>query len=135
MRRDYHKWFSPRLGRDMELLVFGHAAECRRSYFQPRRDGIFEFEDRGMVGAIANKIENGEVQLFCVDSVDSESWYNRSVPARWKIARQVQYDEYIVHEVIPLVKQLNWSPLRAAVGCSFGGYHAVTMASAASGCV
>ncbi len=26
MKREYHKWFSPSLGRDMELLVFGHAA-------------------------------------------------------------------------------------------------------------
>ena len=25
MNREYHKWYSPRLGRDMELLVFGHA--------------------------------------------------------------------------------------------------------------
>ncbi|MBB5057749.1 esterase/lipase superfamily enzyme [Granulicella aggregans] len=127
MRRDYHKWFSPRLGRDMELLVFGHAG-LPAVVFPTSQGRYFEFEDRGMVGAIANKIENGEVQLFCVDSVDSESWYNRNVPPRWKVARQVQYDEYIVHEVIPLVKQLNWSPQRAAVGCSFGGYHAVTMA-------
>ncbi len=25
MKREYHKWSSPALGRDMELLVFGHA--------------------------------------------------------------------------------------------------------------
>ena len=24
MKREYHKWYSERLGRDMELLVFGH---------------------------------------------------------------------------------------------------------------
>ena len=30
-----------------------------------------------MVGAIADKIEAGQMQLFCVDSVDAESWYNR----------------------------------------------------------
>lgn len=127
MRRDYHKWFSPRLGRDMELLVFGHGG-LPAIVFPTSQGRYFEFEDRGMVGAIAHKIENGEVQLFCVDSVDAESWYNRNVSPRWRIARQVQYDEYIVHEVVPLVKQLNWSPQRATVGCSFGGYHAVTMA-------
>jgi len=127
MRRDYHRWFSPRLGRDMELLVFGHAG-LPAVVFPTSQGRFYEFEDRGMVGSIAHKIDNGEVQLFCVDSVDSESWYNRRVPPRWRIARQVQYDEYIIHEVIPLIKQLNWSPLRATVGCSFGGYHAVTMA-------
>ena len=90
MRRDYHKWFSPRLGREMEMLVYGHAG-LPAIVFPTSQGRFYEFEDRGMVDAIRWKIENGEVQLFCVDSVDSESWYNRSVPARWRIARQVQY--------------------------------------------
>ncbi|MGD8805869.1 MAG: esterase, partial [Chloroflexota bacterium] len=25
MKREYHRWYSPSLGRDMELLIFGHA--------------------------------------------------------------------------------------------------------------
>ena len=127
MRRDYHKWFSPRLGREMEMVVHGHAG-LPAVVFPTSQGRFYEFEDRGMVDAIRYKIDNGEVQLFCVDSVDSESWYNRSVPPRWRIARQIQYDDYIIHEVVPLVKQLNWSPKMAAIGCSFGGYHAVTMA-------
>ena len=127
MRRDYHKWFSPRLGRDMEMLVYGHGG-LPAVVFPTSQGRFYEFEDRGMVDAIRWKIDNGEVQLFCVDSVDAESWYTRNVGPRWRIARQVQYDEYIIQEVIPLVKKLNWSPKRAAIGCSFGGYHAVTMA-------
>ena len=127
MRRDYHRWFSPRLGRDMEMLVYGHAG-LPAVVFPTSQGRFYEFEDRGMVEAIRWKIDAGEVQLFCVDSVDSESWYNRGVPPRWRVARQIQYDEYIIHEVVPLVKKLNWSPKMAAIGCSFGGYHAVTMA-------
>jgi esterase/lipase superfamily enzyme len=111
----------------MEMLVFGHAG-LPAVVFPTSQGRYYEFEDRGMVEAIRWKIDNGEVQLFCVDSVDAESWYNRNVGPRWRIARHVQYDDYIVHEVIPLVKQLNWSPKRAAIGCSFGGFHAVTMA-------
>ena len=109
------------------MLVFGHAG-LPAVVFPTSQGRFYEFEDRGMVDAIRWKIDNGEVQLFCVDSVDAESWYNRNVGPRWRIARQVQYDEYIIHEVVPLIKQLNWSPKRAAIGCSFGGYHAVTMA-------
>ncbi len=127
MRREYHKWFSPRLGRDMEMLVYGHAG-LPAVVFPTSQGRYYEFEDRGMVDAIRWKIDNGEVQLFCVDSVDAESWYNRNVGPRWRIARQVQYDEYVIHEVVPLMKKLNWSPKMAAIGCSFGGYHAVTMA-------
>jgi esterase/lipase superfamily enzyme len=86
---------------------------------------FYEFEERGMVAAVADKIERAALQLFCVDSLDAESWYNRSVGPRWRIARQVQYDNYIVHEVVPHVRSQNQQPHLIGVGCSFGGYHAV----------
>src|SRR5438067_1497281 len=84
MKREYHKWFSPALGRDMELLVFGHGG-LPGLVFPSSCGSFFEFEDRGMVNAVYDKLEHGRLQLFCVDSVDSESWYNRAVPPRWRI--------------------------------------------------
>ncbi|HEY0796448.1 MAG TPA: alpha/beta hydrolase-fold protein [Acidisarcina sp.] len=127
MNREYHKWFSSRLGRDMELLVFGHGG-VPAVVFPSSCGRFFEFEERGLVEALTSKIDNGEVQLYCVDSVDAESWYNRDVPPRWRIARQVQYDSYVMDEVLPLVQNKNWNRNRITVGCSFGGYHAVNMA-------
>jgi esterase/lipase superfamily enzyme len=127
MKREYHKWFSRELGRDMEMLTFGHDG-VPVIVFPTSQGRFYEFEDRGMVGAIADKIEGGHVQLFCVDSVDGESWYNRGVPPRWRIARQVQYENYVLREVVPFVRGWNQRPQLATLGCSFGGYHAVNMA-------
>ncbi len=127
MNREYHKWFSPRLGRDMEMLVFGHGG-LPAVVFPTSCGRFFEFEDRGMVGAISGEIDAGRVQLFCVDSIDEESWYNRGVGPDWRIARQVQYEDYIMYEVLPLVGRRNWSRQLVTVGCSFGGYHAVNIA-------
>jgi esterase/lipase superfamily enzyme len=130
MRRDYHKWFSPSLGRDMEMLVFspdgGHNA-LPAVVFPTSCGRYFEFEDRGMVGAIAHKIDAGQLQLFCVDSVDSESWYNQNVGPRWRIARHMQYEDYVMQEVLPYLRQINHNPLLIAAGCSFGGYHAANI--------
>ena len=126
MKRDYHKWFSPRLGRDMELLVFGHGG-LPAVVFPTSCGRFFEFEDRGMVGAIQGDIAAGRVQLICVDSVDAESWYNRDVSPRWRIARHMQYEDYILHEVLPLVRKMNSNPLLGTIGCSFGGYHAANI--------
>jgi esterase/lipase superfamily enzyme len=127
MNREYHKWHSWRLGREMELLAFGHAGLPAVVF--PTSCGRFhEFEDRGMVAAMADEIEAGRLQLFCVDSVDAESWYNRGVGPRWRIARHVQYVDYVMNEVVPLVRQKNGNPLLGAVGCSFGGYHAANIA-------
>ncbi|KAA6461963.1 esterase [Acidobacteria bacterium AB60] len=127
MNREYHKWYSPRLGRDMELLVFGHAG-LPVLVFPTSGGRFYEFEDRGMVGALAHRIDGGNLQLYCVDSVDMESWYNRNVPPRWRVARHVQYDDYLVHEVVPLVRQKNQNPKFVSLGCSFGGYHALNAA-------
>jgi esterase/lipase superfamily enzyme len=127
MKREYHKWLSPALGRDMELLVFGHAGIPALVF--PTSCGRFlEFEVSGMVNVVHDKLEQGRLQLFCVDSVDSESWYNRNVPPRWRIARHMQYEQYLMQEVLPLIRQQNQSIQLASVGTSFGGYHALNIA-------
>ena len=51
MNREYHKWFSPRLGRDMELLVFGHGG-LPVLVFPTSGGRFFEFEDRNMISAV-----------------------------------------------------------------------------------
>jgi esterase/lipase superfamily enzyme len=127
MKREYHKWLSPALGRDMELLVFGHAG-IPALVFPTSCGRFFEFEDRGMINVVHDKLEQGRLQLFCVDSVDSESWYNRNVPPRWRIARHMQYEQYLMQEVLPLIRQQNQSIQLASVGTSFGGYHALNIA-------
>jgi len=127
MHREYHKGWSSRLGRDMELLIFGHGGVPVVVF--PTSQGRFhEFEDRGLVAAVAGKLEAGEIQLWCLDSVDAESWYNRNVPPRWRIARHVQYENYLMDEVLPFLRQKNQDAHLVALGASFGGYHAVNIA-------
>jgi esterase/lipase superfamily enzyme len=127
MKREYHKWCSPSLGRDMELLVFGHSG-IPTLVFPTSCGRFYEFEDRGMVDAVRDKIEHGNLQLFCVDSLDGESWYNRAVPPRWRIARHMQYEHYLMNEVLPLIRQHNHTQNLVAIGTSFGGYHALNIA-------
>lgn len=111
----------------MEMLVFGHAGTPVLVF--PTSGGrFFEFEDQGMVGALAGKIDAGQLQLFCVDSVNMESWYNRQVSPRRRIARHMQYEGYLLHEALPLIRQRNADAGLLALGCSFGGYHAVNLA-------
>ena len=127
MNREYHKWYSPRLGRDMELLVFGHGG-LAVVVFPTSGGRFYEFEDRGMVDTVHDKLEHGHLQLFCVDSVDGESWYNRAVPPRWRIARQLQYEQYLMQEIVPMMRGSSPTCNPVTIGCSFGGYHALNIA-------
>ncbi|MGA8200629.1 MAG: esterase, partial [Candidatus Sulfotelmatobacter sp.] len=76
MNREYHKRYSQELNRDMEMLVFGHAG-TPLLVFPTSMGKFFEYEDRGMIGVLAPQIDRGELQIFCTDAVDTESWYNK----------------------------------------------------------
>jgi len=127
MNREYHEWQSVHLARSMELLVFGHAG-LPVLVFPTSGGRFFDFEDRGMVAALAANIDAGQLQLYCVDSVDRESWYNRQIAPSRRLARHMQYEAYLLDEVLPFIRLKNSDPRLLALGTSFGGYHAVNIA-------
>jgi len=63
------------------------------------------------------------LQVFCLDAVDTESWYNKGVPPRVRVLRHIQYERYILHEMLPFLRWKNSTQRLAVTGCSFGGYH------------
>lgn len=126
MNREYHKWFSPSIRKEIELLIFGHAG-TPVLFFPTRSARFYDYENWKIVNAVQDKIEKGILQLFCVDSIDSESFYASVHPAE-KIQRHLQYEKYILHEVLPLIKNKNAHRNLTAAGCSLGGYHAVNIA-------
>ena len=127
MHRTYHRWYSRSLNRDMDLLLFGHAGPPML-VFPSSMGSFYEYEDRGMVDAVADKLEHGGLQLFCISSVDSESWYNRSAHPRNRVRRHLQYEDYILSDVVPLVRHLNPHDGIGLTGCSFGAFHAMVLA-------
>lgn len=127
MNREYHRWHSPSLGREMELLVFGHGG-ARVLVFPTSGGSFHEWEDFGMVGALGEQLERGWFQLYCLGSVDAESWN-----ARWKhpadrVRRHAEYDRYVRDEVVPLTAHENPHPFLITTGASLGAYHALNFA-------
>jgi esterase/lipase superfamily enzyme len=127
MRREFHVWWSHQLGREMPLLVFGHAG-VPVVVFPTSMGAFFEYEDRGMVGAIADKIEGGALRLVCVSTVDQESFYAGHLHPRARLDRYLAWERYLVEDLVPFVQHgSGWAEF-AVTGCSFGAYHAFTMA-------
>jgi len=111
----------------MELLVFGHAG-ARVLVFPTSMGRFFQWEDTGMIAALGEQLDQGRLQLFCVDSVDAESWYAKGKPPAERAWRQVQYDQYLLNEVLPFTRLHNSNPFLITTGTSFGAYHAVNFA-------
>jgi len=127
LHQEYHCWFSPRLQRDMELMVFGHAGA--KVLVFPTRDGRFyEYRNLRMVQSLASKIAAGQLQLWCVDSLAQESFYCFWCRPADRIRRHIQFEEYILNEVMPLMQSKNPHPCTIAHGCSLGAFQAANIA-------
>lgn len=127
MNREYHHWRSERLGRTMELLIFGHAGA--KVLIFPTRDGRFhEYEDLRLVDSLRHKIGAGQLQLYCLDSIDHESFYCVWRHPADRIRRHIQFEDYVLNEVLPLMAWRNAHPCTIAHGCSLGAFHAVNIA-------
>ena len=111
----------------MELLVLGHAG-ARVVVFPTSMGRFYEWEDRGMARLLGDYIANGDLQLFCVDSIDAESWYAKHLHPADRARRHAQYQDYLLHEVLPFTWERNRTPYLMAVGASLGAYHAVDFA-------
>ena len=128
MYREYGKWWSPSLGREMEFLWFGKFG--RPVMLFPTSGGRFyESEERGLAASLSDKVDRGEIQLVLVDAVNDESWYNSAVFPSVRVARHVQYDSYLRHEMVPYVVDRARRGDLVVYGASFGAYQAANFAA------
>ncbi len=111
----------------MEMLVIGHAG-AKVLVFPTRGGRFFEYEDMRMPQVLRQKIEHGQLQFFCIDGIDRESFYCHWAHPSGRMQRHLQFEDYILHEVLPFMHALNPHPCLMAHGCSLGAYQAASMA-------
>ena len=116
-------WHSRHLDRNMNIRIYGSADGTPILVF-PTQDAMSDnFENFGMIEAMANDL--GRMQLFCVDTVDTETWSNTWGDKSWRAWRQEAYYTYIISEVLPFISMENSSSrMPLAAGCSLGAMHA-----------
>ena len=117
--REYIKEWSNALGRDMEALRFGTSG-LPLLVFPTSLGRFYQWEDFGMINALRDKIDAGFIQVFCVDSVDAESWYAKQRAPRDRVQWHLAYERYLLREFLPRIAR---PPV--TVGSSFGALHAV----------
>ena len=122
MYREEITHYSNSLGRDMHILIHGHAGMPILCF--PTQDSMcHNYEDFGMTEQLSDFIDGGKIQLFVVDTVDRESWSNTFGDCAARADRQEQYYHYIVDEAVPFIRSRN-PELPAVTGFSMGANHA-----------
>ncbi len=110
----------------MELLVFGDRG-TPVIVFPTSMGRFYQWEDFGLVGHLAARIDAGWLQLWCVDSVDAEAFYDRSASPEQRARRHAAYERYVLDEVLPAIRETNTTPDLIAAGLSFGAFHAASL--------
>jgi len=127
IKEEYYKWHSPSLDRDMEMLVFGHSGQPV-ILFPTSKGAYYQNKDQGMIDAAKWFLENGRVKIYCPDSIDADSWYNKNISPPERAYNQDRYDRMVATELVPWAQHETGFERMAFAGCSFGGYHAVNTA-------
>lgn len=125
---EYRRWWSDRLGREMEYKVYGRQGKCL-VYFPTQYNRFYEAEDRGIVHVLSRYIEEGRLMLVAVDSIDGESlsnfsWWDKHA----RLELQERYLSYVKDELIPSIHNDYWVWGRPyLLGMSFGAYQAMNL--------
>ncbi len=127
MKEEYFKWFSNFLQRDVQMLVFGHAG-YPVVLFPTSKGSFHENRDMGLIASAQWYIEQGLIQIYCPESNDAQSFYNKSVHPHQRIEQHVAYDKMICHELVERIRLNTRVGKVVTAGCSFGGYHAANFA-------
>lgn len=129
MLRRYETVYSPAIGRNMQVLAFGHHGPPLIAF--PSGGGqFFDFENNGMIAALAHHIDAGRIKIYCPESIDQESWLNEAADPHWRGVRYGAYIDFILNNLVPAIRVDCHNPhIRIALtGCSLGAFHAANLA-------
>jgi esterase/lipase superfamily enzyme len=97
--------------------------------FASERGSAYDFENNGMLAAVADLVEAGRVKFYCVDSGDAYSWSDNSVPTEERAWRHGGFESWVHEEVVPWMSQDSGGASEfLTTGCSMGAFHAANFA-------
>jgi esterase/lipase superfamily enzyme len=121
------KWGSPSLGEEMSLNIYGSGGTPVLAF--PDFNGKpSEYKSKGYLKLLEEQLENRYNRFYCVGSVDAEVFANGADYPEGRLHRYIQYENYIVDEVIPFIRDHSENDYLIVAGVGFGAYHAMNLA-------
>jgi esterase/lipase superfamily enzyme len=113
----------------MHLWRYGHFGPPLLVF--PSASGMaHEWEAHGMVEALGDWIEQGQLKLYCSESNVAEAWTRKERDPQWRIGRHQAFERYVVSELASFIREDCKSPELqiSATGTSMGAYYAANFA-------
>ncbi|MGI6739443.1 MAG: esterase family protein [Christensenellales bacterium] len=119
----HQHYYSNILSRDTHSIIYGHGG--KPVLVLPSQDGVAQdFEGFGMLPSCEPLLNDGLITLYCVDSIDKETWSNYNGNPRSRMELHEKWIQHLTQEYVPFVKADSlWQGRLMALGCSMGGTH------------
>lgn len=128
MNERYIRWWTPHLSRDFEMLVFGDGQGLPLILFPTSYGRFYQNKEFGLVESVRWFVETGRITVYCPDSVDLDSWYNKGIHPADRVRTHMGYENVIVHDIFDFARRESGRHHVAVGGASFGAYHAANLA-------
>lgn len=109
------------------MLVYGHWG-YPVIVFPTTMGRFYEARDFQLVDAARELIQAGRIKLFCIDSIDRDSWYAKHLHPAVRVQNHNWYDRMVNEELVPMLQAECKVDKVGVAGCSFGGYQALNFA-------
>ncbi len=127
MQETFHNWYTQYLSRNFDMLVLGEKGEPFILF--PNAGGrYFELKDNGFIYSLSGKVNNGEIKLYCPDTIDNDSWQNYDIDPGDRVKKHLDYEKLILNDVIGFAKYETEKEKVGLIGIGLGGYHAFNLA-------
>ncbi len=127
MQEHHERIHSQATGREFQLLRFGYSG-VPIIVFPTTLGRYHEAKDMGLIGSVAHLIKDGRVIIYCPDTLNHESWYNKRLHPADKVRTHAAFDRMVRNELVPLIQRRHHTHSVVVAGCSFGGYTAANFA-------
>src|ERR1044072_1156961 len=98
MNRRHVTLHSDALGAALGVIAYGPSGRPVLA-FPSQQGNCYDYENQGMVDAIAGLIDAGRVKLYCVDTIDGQTWQDGSLPLEERARRYGFYEDWILNLV------------------------------------
>lgn len=123
MNREIHKWWSPNLNKEMEIVVYGHYGFALLMFPTAAAD-FLEYERFMLIDQFSSLIDEGKLKAFSINSINNESWLNNNMHPAHKAIRHQQFNRYVLEEVVPFIHSHSKGLVPIyTTGASLGAFH------------
>ncbi|MDI9336929.1 MAG: alpha/beta hydrolase-fold protein [Alphaproteobacteria bacterium] len=127
MQKHVTSWYSQQLQQEMPIVRYGHYGIALLLIPTAAADYL-EYERFQLIDCLKPFIDQGLLTVFSINSINSQSWLNKTMEPAHKAIRHNQFNAYVIEDVVPYIR--NHTSFETPIftcGASFGALHAMNL--------